>query len=156
MTNPAVIILLAEDILSIDGSFLLILFLLICLIFVLNATLFRPINKILAERERLGEGRLSEAQQLLARYDERLRGYESQVRAARAEAYQALESQRREALDARQALVSQVRAETVAQIGAAKSDIAGQVDAARVKLEQDACDMAATISSGILQRPINQ
>ncbi|HZS05726.1 MAG TPA: hypothetical protein VFD58_12880 [Blastocatellia bacterium] len=155
MTNPAVIFLaLAESILSIDGSFLFVFILVICLVFILNATLFKPINRILEERERLSTGRLSEAQKMIAEYSERLRRYEEQIRSARAEAYQTLEAQRKDALKVQQELMAQTRAETADQIAAAKQEISSQTEAARARLEQDARAMAATISSSILQRPI--
>ncbi len=62
MTSFAVFMLAfqADNILSIDGSFLFIFILILCLIFVLNATLFRPINQVLEDRERLSSGRIVE------------------------------------------------------------------------------------------------
>lgn len=155
MTYLTIIFLaLAENILSVDGSFLFIFILIIALIFILNATLFKPVNQVLEERERLSSGRLSEAQQTLALYGERLKQYEDQIRSARAEAWQKLEAQRKEALATQQELMAQTRNETAAQIAAAKDEIAQQTAAARNKLEQDARAMATTISSNILQRPI--
>lgn len=145
---------LAENILSVDGSFLLIFLLVICLIFILNATLFKPINQILEERERLSRGRLSEAGQTLAQYEEKLKKYEDQMRAARADAYEMLESNRKQALATQQELLAQARSETAAQVAAAKAELADQIAAARARLEQEAGVMAATISSNILQRPI--
>lgn len=154
MGNPAIILLLEENILSVDGSFLLIFLLIIALIFILNATLFKPVNRILEERERLSAGRLSEAQQLLAQHSERLNHYEEQIRSARGEAYQMMETQRKQAAQAQQELLSQVRKETQQQITAAKEEIASQTEDARTKLEKDAREMAATISTSILQRPV--
>ncbi len=155
MTLLTIIFLaLAENILSVDGSFLLIFLLIIALIFILNATLFKPINRILEERDRLSTGRLSEAQQLLATHDQRLKSYEEQMRAARAEAFQKLEAERKQALAAQQEVLAQARTETATQIAAAKNEITTQADAARITLEQEARAMAATISSSLLQRPI--
>jgi len=150
----SMIALQADNILSIDGSFLFIFISILCLIFVLNATLFRPINQVLDERERLSGGRLTEAQQMLAQYEERLRRYEEQIRAARAESYQRLEAQRRQALAARQEMITQAKAEAAAQIAAAKQEIAAQASAARDQLEREARALAASISSQILQRPV--
>jgi F-type H+-transporting ATPase subunit b len=147
-------ILLAENILSIDGSFLFVFVSIILLIFILNATLFKPINRVLEERERLSGGRLAEARQLLARYDERLRAYEEQVRAARAEAYRHAEERRRQELAARQEAVAGVKGEVAAQIAAARQEIDSQSAAARASLEREAQAMAARISSQILQRPV--
>ncbi len=150
----ALFMLLAGNILSLDGSFLFIFISILFLIFILNATLFRPINQVLDERERLSGGRLAEARQMLAQYEERLRHYEAQTRAARAASYQLLEAQRRQALNARQEILAQVKAETSAQIEAAKQEIAEQVKITRANLEQEARALAMSISSNILQRPV--
>lgn len=149
------VLALAGSVLSIDGSFLFIFVSIILLIYILNRTLFKPINRILDERERLGAGRMTEAKQMLARYEERLSGYEEQIRAARAEAYQHLEAQRKESLAARQEMVSQVKSETSAQIEAARAEIGKQVETAKRNLEGEARAMAATISSRLLNRPVS-
>lgn len=152
--NFALILLLEGGVISIDGSFLFIFISIFVLIFILNQTLFAPINKVLDEREQLGAGRLSESKLLLKQYDEKLRGYEQQISSARAEAYQKLETQRKEALAARQQLLDQVKQETAAQINAAKTEIAQQTERARHTLETEARTMAATISAQILKRPV--
>jgi F-type H+-transporting ATPase subunit b len=156
VANPAVIVLaLAGNVLSVDGSFLFIFISIFVLIFILNRTLFRPINQVLDERERLGVGRLGEAKQMLAQYEQRLAQYEEQLRAARAEAYQHLEAQRREAQTARQETLAQVRTETAAQIADAQQAIREQTEAAKQNLQGEARAMAATISSQLLQRPVS-
>lgn len=156
MANPAVIVLaLAGSVLSIDGSFLVVFISILVLIFILNRTLFKPINQVLDERERLGAGRLSEAKQLLAQYDQRLTGYEQQIQSARAEAYQFMEGQRREAQGSRAEMIAQIKSETAAQIAAAREDISKQTEAAKINLEGEARAMAAVISSQILHRPVS-
>jgi F-type H+-transporting ATPase subunit b len=152
--NPALLLILEGSVLSLDGSFLFIFISILLLIFILNRTLFAPINKVLDEREHLGAGRMVEAKNLLAQYDAKLKQYEEQVRHARAGAYQTLEAQRKEALAARQQLIEQVKQETLAQITAAKAEIAQQSERARQSLGSEARAMAATISSQILQRPV--
>lgn len=152
--SPAFILLLEGSVISIDGSFLFIFISILLLIFVLNRTLFAPINKVLDEREHLGAGRLNEAKHLLKQYDEKLNNYEQKIRQARAGAYQELESHRKEALTARQQLLDQVKQETTAQLNAAKNEIAQQTAVARQTLESEARTMAATISSQILNRPV--
>lgn len=152
--NLAFILLLEGSVISIDGSFLFIFISILLLIFILNRTLFAPINKVLDEREHLGTGRLHEAKNLLKQYDEKLSHYEQQIRQARAGAYQELETQRKEALTARQQLLDQVKQETATQLTAAKDEIAQQSVTARQTLENEARTMAATISSQILKRPV--
>lgn len=150
-----IVLALAGSVLSIDGSFLVVFISILLLIFILNRTLFKPINKVLDERNHLGAGRMAEAKQLLAQYEHRLSGYEQQIQSARAEAYQFMEVQRREALAARTEMIAQVKTETAAQIAAAREEISKQTDAAKANLEGEARAMAAVISSQILHRPVS-
>ena len=155
MTIPIFGLALAESVLSIDGSFLFIFFSILLLIYVLNRTLFKPINQVLDERERLGAGRIGEARRMLGQYEERLKRYESQLREARGEAYQRLEAERREAMLERQRMIAEVKAETTARIDAAKHEISEQAAGAKKNLEKEARAMAATISSQILRRSVS-
>ena len=155
MTIPIIGLALAESVLSIDGSFLFIFFSILLLIYVLNRTLFKPINQVLEERERLGAGRINEARRMLGEYEERLKRYESQLREARGEAYQRLEAERREAALDRERMIAEVKAETTARIDAAKEDIAEQAAGVKQNLEKEARTTAATISSRILRRSVS-
>ena len=155
MTTPIFGLALKEGVLSIDGSFLFIFFSILLLIYILNHTLFKPINRVLDERERLGAGRIGEARRMLGEYEERLKRYESRLRDARGEAYQRLEAQRREATLDRQRMIAEVKAETTARIDAAKDEITEQAAGAKKNLEKEASAMAATISSQILRRSVS-
>ena len=147
---------LAENnILSIDGSFLLIFVSVLILIFVLNRTLFKPIIRILDERDRLGVGRLKESRQMIAQYEKRLAEYENQIRAARASAFTDFESRRREFLAERTGLVNQTKEDIRGMVGAAKNEISVESAKARENLEIDARAMAANISSRLLRRPVS-
>ena len=155
VTIPIFGLALAESVLSIDGSFLFIFFSILLLIYILNRTLFKPINQVLEERERLGAGRIGEARRMLGEYEERLKRYESRLREARGEAYQRLEAERRVATLDRQRMIAEVKAETTARIDSAKREIAEQAAGAKQSLEKEARAMAATISSQILRRSVS-
>ncbi|MFN7930561.1 MAG: hypothetical protein U0Y68_22090 [Blastocatellia bacterium] len=141
--------------LAIDGSFLFVFISILLLIFILNATLFRPITRVLEEREKMSGGTSHEAHGLIKDYEKKMLRYEDGIRKARHEAYQYAEAQRREALAERQDVIAQAKAAATAQIEAAKQEIAAQTAAARTQLEKDAQAMAATISASILHRPVN-
>src|SRR5262245_36817009 len=131
----ACMIALAEDgILSIDGSFLFVFISIFFLIFILDRTLFRPINKVLDDRYKLGEGRLAEAREMLDQHDQRLHHYEDQVRAARAEANQTLENGRKQALAACQKIIDQTRTSSASRIQAARQEIAAEAETAKQAL----------------------
>ncbi len=149
------VLLLAENILAIDGSFLFAFISILLLIFILNATLFRPINKVLEDREKMSGGTSHEAKDLIKEYDRKVMLYEDGIRNARHEAYQHAELQRRAALADREDLMAQAKAEATAQIEVAKQEIGNQVTGARTSLEKEALAMAAKVSSSILHRPVN-
>src|SRR5258708_1709110 len=70
-----------------DGTLWLHVLIIIVMVYVLNATLFRPINRILEAREKRTRGRLTEAQEILSSVSEKLAEYERALRRARTEAY---------------------------------------------------------------------
>ncbi len=77
-----------------DGTLILHVLIILVMVYVLNATLFKPINRILEARDRRTKGRLSEAQEILKKVSEQLAGYERQLRQARGEAYAFSERER--------------------------------------------------------------
>ena len=62
-----------------------------------SKSLYKPINQILASREKRTRGRLSEAQEIMVSVTEKTSDYEKSLRQARAEAYAYSEAQRAEA-----------------------------------------------------------
>ena len=135
-----------------DGTLFLHIALIILMVFVLNITLFRPINKVLEEREKHTRGRSGQAQDLLGRVESGLRRYETSLREARLEGYHLLEAQRAEAMSARQAQLGALREELRSLIEEQKSSIQAQTEAAREALAGDAQRMAAEISNQVLRR----
>ena len=135
-----------------DGTLFFHIALIILMVFVLNITLFRPINKVLEERERRTHGRSGEAQDILSRVETGLKRYETSLREARLEGYHLLEAQRAEALSARQTRLGALREELRGLIEEQKGSIQSQADAARNSLAGDAQRLAAEISNQVLRR----
>lgn len=130
------------------------LIIIVLMVWVLNWTLFKPINEILEERERKGEGLLSEAAKLAASVDESLRGYEQTLRAARAEGYSRLEQERADAIRLREAQLAAAKVQQNELIATEKRQIGKQVEVARGTLAQEAKRLGIEISSHILGRPV--
>lgn len=137
-----------------DGTLFLHIFLIILMVFILNVTLFRPINKILEERERHTHGRSDEAREILKRVESSVVKYEGSLREARAEGYQLLERQRGEAMSWRQGELASLREELNQNVEQEKSAIQAQAQQAQVNLESDTKRIAGEISRQILGRPI--
>ncbi|MBC7933542.1 MAG: hypothetical protein H7Z38_23525 [Rubrivivax sp.] len=137
-----------------DGTLFFHIILIVLMVFILNITLFRPINKILEERERDTHGRSDEAREILKRVQFSVDKYEHSLREARAEGYLLLERQRADAMNWRQGELSTLREELSHTVEQEKSAIRAQAQEAQVNLETGAKRIAGEISHQILGRPI--
>jgi len=151
-----VILGFAEDSIQLvpDGTMVLHVIIILVMVYVLNATLFKPINQILAAREKRTKGRLSEAQEIMASVTEKTSDYEKSLRQARAEAYAYSEAQRAEAMKDRQQRVNEMRAQLAESLAREKQAIDRQAGSARAELDSESRQIAAEIGSRILNRPI--
>ena len=150
-----ILLVLAENSIQLvpDGTLFLHIAIIVLMIYLLNKTLFRPINQILAERERRTRGGTGEAQDILQRVAHSMTRYERSLREARTEGYRLLEQERATALLERQNLLSALRAEIESSTEEQKNLLQIQSEQARISLEADARKIAADISSQILNRP---
>src|ERR1041385_1732777 len=138
-----------------DGTLLLHLLLVVVMVFVLNRTLLKPINDILAEREKQIASRLKEAEAMAAETDEKLRRYNSALRDARAEGYRLLEKERAGALkekEEKDEKVRQYREEVSKNVATQVEQTRQQEQKVRGELESQAVAVGELISSQILRR----
>ena len=151
-----VILGFAEDSIQLvpDGTLVLHVIIILVMVYVLNATLFKPINQILASREKRTRGRLSEAQEILQSVTEKTSDYEKSLRQARAETYAFSEAQRAEAMKDRQQRLNDMRVQLAESVAREKQAIEQQAADARVTLGSESRQIAAEIGSRILNRPI--
>ena len=136
-----------------DGTLLLHLFLVVVMVFVLNRTLLKPINQILAEREKQISGQLKEAEALAAETQEKLKKYNDALREARADGYRQLEKERAQGLKDREEKLRKYRDEMSKEVAAQIETTRRQEEAAKGELEAQAATMGNLISSQILRRP---
>lgn len=122
---------------------------------VLNATLLKPINRVLEERERRTLGRVSEAQTVIAQVDEKMREYERQLREARSEGYSLLEQERAALSTSRDQKLTQLRNEISDLLAGEKERLAAEAHDVQATLRVDAQALAREISQHILRRPIS-
>ena len=135
-----------------DGTLLLHLVFILVMVFVVNRTLLKPINQILAEREKQIGGRLSEAQMLSAEAEEKMRNYQSTLREARADGYRLLEKERAAGLKDKDEKVRRRREELSQTVARELESIQKQQEKVRAELEAQADSMGVLISSQILRR----
>jgi F-type H+-transporting ATPase subunit b len=138
-----------------DGTLFLHIALILVMVFILNATLFKPINRILEEREKRTGGRSGQARDILRSVEEKTANYEHSLREARAEGYRLMEQVRAEAMQERQGVLSAMREEVERSIMEQKEAIAAQTEEARATLGTEAQRVAREIGERILHRPIS-
>ena len=137
-----------------DGTILLHIVIILIMVFVLNRTLLKPINKILQARDERSRGRLSEAQQIMGNVGDKLSEYEHALREARGEAYSFNTKEHAAAMQDRQAKLDQMRRQIAESTNQEKSAIKSQADAARANLETESRRIAAEIGSRVLSRSV--
>jgi F-type H+-transporting ATPase subunit b len=142
------------NIISPDGSLVFVLFLFILLVFVLNRILFRPIGRVLDERQTLTEGAANEARAARRTYEARLAEYEATIRQTRAESYKRSDQERAAAVEERRRLIDEAKLHAHEQIEGAKQEIEQQVVLARAALESESRQIAERISRTVLGRTV--
>ena len=143
-----------SNIINPDGSLVFVLLLFLLFVFVMNRLLFRPIGRILDQRQTLTVGAANDARAAARRYEMRLNEYEVTIREARAESYKRLEAQRAAALEARRLVVEAAKQQTAAEIAQAKAEIQRQAEQARTTLATESQQIAEDISRTILGRTV--
>jgi F0F1-type ATP synthase membrane subunit b/b' len=136
-----------------DGTLLLHLVMVGIMVFILNRTLLKPINQILAERDKQITGRRAEAERLAAESQEKLRTYNEALHEARVDGYRLLDKERAEGLKQREEKVRQYREEMSKEVAAQVEATRQQEQSAKRELDTQAASMSDLISSQILRRP---
>jgi len=135
-----------------DGTLLLHLLMVVIMVFILNRTLLKPINRILAERERQIAGRLQEAQALAAETEQKRQKYNEALHAARVDGYKLLEKERADALKEKDEKVRLYREQTSREVAAQRDNIKRQEQSVKQELETQAVSISSLISAQVLRR----
>src|SRR6185503_4140147 len=136
-----------------DGTLLLHVLIILVMVYVLNATLFKPINRILEAREKRTRGRLTEAEEILRDVSAKLTNYERTLRQARGETYAFAERERAEAMQDRQLKLNEMRQQIADLVSREKETVKRQADEARAQLDIESRGIAREIGSRVLSRP---
>jgi F0F1-type ATP synthase membrane subunit b/b' len=122
------------------------------LAFVLDRGLFRPIGRVMREREQAIRSARDLAQAASDRAAEATAEFERKTRAAQAEIYRQMDENRRQANEHRAALIATTREEVQASVTAAAARLDAQAAAAQARLEQEANLLAEAIVERVLDR----
>jgi F-type H+-transporting ATPase subunit b len=135
-----------------DLSVLFVILFVLSSIAVLNALVFKPLVRIMEQREsairsarELAEKSAAEAQAATAEF-------EAKTRAARAEVYREMDDARRAGLARRADLLEETRREAEARVADARAQLRADTEEARRRLETDAEALGGAIVDRVLDR----
>jgi F-type H+-transporting ATPase subunit b len=121
--------------------------------FILRAIFFKPLLKVMAERDAQTVGAQKAAEAAQGAAAEKAKQYQDALKQARAQVYAEQEAARKRVLDERAEVVKDARAAATKQVAAAKERIAGEFAAARREIEKTVAQLSAEIARRILQAP---
>jgi F-type H+-transporting ATPase subunit b len=126
---------------------------LILLVFyaVLRVLFFKPILKIIAERETRTIGAQKAAAEAQKAATEKAKQHQDALKQARTEVYLEQEAARKKVLDERAMLLKEARTKTAAMVNAERKRIAAEFLAARREIEAGITPFAALVARRVLQ-----
>lgn len=134
-----------------DFSMFIHIALILIMIWILNRTFFRPINRVIEAREKNEGGRSSEAQKILKNVEAKREKYKSTMLEARSESYEMIEKERNEAVEQRQLKISAAKDEVEQMVANEKEELLKQTAEAKAIIAKEAEVMADKISATILK-----
>ena len=146
------LLLLAETIqLFPDGTLFIHVGLILIMIWVLNRTLYRPINRVLEAREKNKGGHSSEAVSLLKDVEEKESRYNREMLETRSKGYELIEKEQKAATATRDQQISDVKGEVAAKQDSGKTLLEKEANDARAAIRTDAEKIADSIAASILK-----
>ena len=128
-------------------------FFLVLLLFVyLRSVFFKPLERVLAQRNEATEGARKKAAEALDRANAKADAYAQQVAAARNEIYREQEEVRKKWRDEQAVQITAARESAEATVKEARARIAQEADEARSSLAANSQALADQITQAILQR----
>lgn len=134
-----------------DGTIFVHIALILVMIWILNRTLYKPINKVLDAREKNKGGRSGEAAEILSSVSEKEARYNRELLETRSTSYELIEKEHDAAVAERDSKLAAAKAEAAASFERGRNVLEKQSEAARGEIDTAAEKMAESIAAGILK-----
>ena len=121
------------------------------MIYILNRTFFKPINRVLEAREKNKGGYGGEAEKILSEVSEKESDYNSALLEARNEGYELIEKERATAVEKKTADVSAAKQEVSDYLAKELGELDEETSKAEAEIKVEAEKMADKISANILK-----
>jgi F-type H+-transporting ATPase subunit b len=139
--------------LEIDATVLVTFVLVWILVIILTRVFFKPIRKVMDERETRLRGDMNAAQASMDEAARQLREVEAGLKAARLEAEETRDHFELDALKEKSRLIAEAGASAKAEIDNARADFEAEIARLKEELRAEAAPLAAKIEEKILGRP---
>jgi len=139
--------------LEIDATVLVTFILVWILVIILTRVFFKPIRKVMDERETRLRGDMNAAQASMDEAARQLREVEAGLKAARLEAEETRDHFELDALKEKSRLIAEAGASAKAEIDNARADFEAEIARLKEELRAEAAPLAAKIEEKILGRP---
>lgn len=126
----------------------------VLLIFPLNAMIFRPLFRVLDDRDRKIAGATNDAQQLVTKASELMDDYRGKIREARDDAEVSRRQQLESARSEQASITGVAKAEAEVEIGRAREEIGASLAEARTAIEAASREVASVAAERILGRSL--
>ncbi|MBW2610584.1 MAG: hypothetical protein JRC68_09610 [Deltaproteobacteria bacterium] len=140
--------------LNIDGTMFLQIANFLVLLFILNLILFRPIRRVLAQREEEMNSRQKTIDDFQGQAEKNERGIEEGVVQARKEGYAEKEALKSHGLEEEKAILQEAGAGVEQKLSAVKKEIETKIAVAREALEGQIASFSDELAQKILGRSI--
>jgi F0F1-type ATP synthase membrane subunit b/b' len=134
-----------------DGTIFIHIGLILLMIWILNRTYFRPVNKVIESREKFRNVEGGEAGSIQIEAIEKEAAYNRALLEARSEGYAFLEKEHGKLVRAREKKLSETKAETDERISGEKREIERHADEAKATIGADAERLADQIAATVLK-----
>lgn len=134
-------------------SVVFVIFAVVLLAIVLDRVLFRPLLRVMRERDSAITSAVQLAESATAKARDASAEFDAKVTAARTELYKQMDERRKAAEGYRNELVAKTRADVDAQLAGAKAELEAQTAQARAALAADADELGRDIAAKVLGRP---
>jgi F-type H+-transporting ATPase subunit b len=122
--------------------------------FILRALFFKPLLRVMAERDASTVGAQKAAEAAQAAAAAKVKQYQDALRQARGQVYAEQEAARKMLLDERAVQLKEARTKASGEVSAAKDRVARELAAARRDVEASVGELSAEIARRILQTPL--
>jgi F-type H+-transporting ATPase subunit b len=134
-----------------DGTLFIHIAIILAMIWILNRTLFRPINRVIESREKNKGGHSSDAVAILKDIEIKEAKYAQEMLDARSRGYELIEKEQKKATAAREQKIANAQAEVAGKFEAGKAELEQEAAQTHSAIGADAEKIADRIAANILK-----